>query len=191
MGDKYRIDPVMEEELTQIIKEIVGAEEVMWDKQDAYVDDIAAVKPELKDFVVLSFLSGPAMDGYPEYTPAESGEVGMFDTSSRFLFTISTNVYTNEAHLLKIMKIASALKTYPYLNRMRKVGLNLLNTGGEGDFSKFDETRFNLRSHIDLYFSYISVEKDINLGSIEYFEASGKLGNIDSEVKVHKNAGIL
>jgi len=54
------------------------------------------------------------------------------------------------------------------------------------DLSELDETRFNLRSHIDLIFSYILIESGVNLGEIEKFEATGTLGTKAVEIKVHK-----
>jgi len=188
--DLYRIDPVMEKELTLIVKEITGSEEALWRMQDAFVSDTASEQPKYKDFAVLGFVSGPNGSGGVEYTPSKT-TTGLFDMSMRFLFTISVNVYTNNAHLLKVIKLAKFLREESYRKRLKKVGLSLLNTSEGSDFSEFDETRHNLRSHIDIFFSYISVEKDVNIGSIEHFEAKGTLGGNASKVGVHKHKGIL
>jgi len=190
MGDKYRLDPVMEGELSLVVKDITGSAEVMWDMQDAFVSDTASVKPKNKDFAVLSFVSGPTGRGGIEYIASEE-TAGLFDVAMAFNFTISVNIYTNNAHLLKALKLSQLLRIESYRKRLKAVGLSFLGEGAVSDFSEFDETRYNLRSHIDLFFSYISIEKDVNIGSIEFFEANGSLGDNASRVRVHKTKGIL
>ncbi len=70
---------------------------------------------------------------------------------------------------------------------MKNVGLGFMDDTSPQDLSEFDETRYNLRSHIDLLFSYIETENNVNEGQIDTFEATGTLGDIPVEIKVNKN----
>lgn len=184
MAGLYRINEAMELELTQIIKDISGAEEVMWDKQGAFVEDTAAVQPSLKDFVVLDIVSGPTPITGSDYSEAEG--VGEFNLAMQYNFTLSINLYTNNAHLYKISRIPLLIREESIKQRLKSVGLGFLIESDPQDLSIFDETRYNLRSHIDLIFSYIEVENNINLGEIETYEATGMLGDQNVDIYVNK-----
>ena len=71
------------------------------------------------------------------------------------------------------------------------MGLGFWESANPTDLSELDQTRYNLRSHIDIIFSYISVENNINVGEIERFQATGILGDINVSIDVDKNGGIL
>ena len=184
MAGLYRINEAMELELTQIIKDISGAEEVMWDKQDAFVEDTASVQPALKDFVVLSIPSGPTPVTGSDYTKGDGA--GDFNISMQYRFTLSINLYTNNAHLYKISRLPLLIREESVKQRLKSVGLGFMIESDPQDLSIFDETRYNLRSHIDLIFSYIEVENNINLGEIETYEATGMLGDQNVDIYVNK-----
>lgn len=185
MAGLYRINEAMELELTQIIKDISGAEEAMWDKQDAFVDDTASVQPALKDFVILNISSGPTPVTGADYCKSPTG-VGEFAISMQYRFTLSINLYTNNAHLFKISRIPLLIREESIKNRLKSVGLGFMIESDPQDLSIFDETRYNLRSHIDLIFSYIETENNINLGEIETYEATGLLGDQNVDIYVNK-----
>jgi len=142
-------------------------------------------------FIVLDVVSGPEPQGYPSKRPAASGLPGMFDITQPYDVTISVNVYANNAHLATTSKIAMMIRSEPYTSRMAAKGFGCIDKGVILDNSDFDETRFNLRAHIDLIFTYISLESDINIGEINHVRANGTLGDIDVPIDVHKNRGIL
>jgi len=84
----YRINETMENELISVIRDIVGSYlgDVIWDKQDAFVADDAAVKPE-KDFYVLNISDGPNEETKPEYR-AEGEATGLFTVTQGVVFTV-------------------------------------------------------------------------------------------------------
>ncbi len=185
MSGLYRINEAAELEITKIIKEIVNAEEAMWDMQDAFVEDTASVKPKYKDFVALQIIAGPEPTQGLSYSPV-AGKKGAFDLSMAYQFTLSVNIYTNNAHLLKAAKLPMLLRSEAYKNKLKAVGLGLWDASNVTDLSVFDETRYNLRSHVDLIFSYISVESNVVIGEIEEFEATGTIGDHTIDIDVHK-----
>lgn len=186
MPGLYRINENMELVLTQVIKDISGASDVMWGMQGAFVEDTAGVIPKFKDFISLSIISGPTPLSGIEYTPVP-GQTGIFRLSRNHEFTLSVNLYTNNAHLYKIAKIPMLIRSESYRNRLRAVGLGLMRESNTTDLSEFDETRFNLRSHIDLIFSYIEIEENVNVGEIESYHATGTLGDNNIVVDVNKS----
>lgn len=181
----FRIDEAMEDEIVSVLKDLTGAANVAWDKQGAFVADDAPVKPD-KDFIFLDIASGPneISSGF-EYTPVP-GEVGLFNVSKAYTFTLSVNFYTNNAHLFKIARISTLLRVEEFKNRLKNVGVGLLDTSDVSDLSEFDETRYNLRSHMDIVFSYIAVESNVAVGEIERFKATGTLGNNNVTIDVQK-----
>jgi len=191
MPDLYRFDKVAEDSIVAVLKDITGTETVMWDKQDAFVSDTASVKPTNKDFITLSFLSGLTPTSELEYTPSTLGGVGLFDMSMAYRFTISVNLYTNNAHMFKVAKIQAHMRSEKNTIVLKTAGLGYMGSSTISDFSEFEETRYNLRAHIDLSFSYIFSEKGINLGEIEQVSATGTLGNNNVSVNINKNKGIL
>lgn len=182
----YSINETMEDELVEIIKEITGAESVYWVYQNAFVEDTAGVKPSEKDFITLKIIAGPTPISGVEST-ASGNNPGNFNLSAGFNFTVSVNLYTNNAHLFKIAKISMLMRSEKYQIKMKAVGLGFMDDTDPQDLSEFDETRFNLRSHIDLLFSYIETENNVNEGQIDSFEATGDLGDNAVEIKVNKN----